>query len=432
MKRHTERRFDVPPTAGLPLQAADLAWPRSAADADLGAALAAFIGVDAVQIECSGTAALTVALTALHRLTPHRNEVVVPAYTCPLVALAVAHCGLRLRVCDVQANALDLDVQHLSSLCNQRTLAVLPTHLGGRVSDVVSAQACARRVGAWTIEDAAQALGARAGSRSVGTTADIGFFSLAAGKGLSIFEGGALVVRDPALREACRQAGAELAPWRLGWELRRSVELLGYAVFYRRQRLGLVYGRPLRQALRRGDLVAAAGDDFEPRFPLHRPGRWRQAVGARALQRLPGFLAEGTARAQQRLARIARIPDLEVLIDSREVPQAAGVWPALLLLMPSRPQRDNALQALWGAGCGVSLPFVHTLPDYARYAAVVPRAAPHELPNARALAGRVLAVSNSAWLDAQRFEEICQVLQACCENAKPPWPTPGTPAWSAR
>ena len=38
----------------------------------------------------AGTAALVVALMALRKLAPERTQVIVPAYTCPLVALAVA------------------------------------------------------------------------------------------------------------------------------------------------------------------------------------------------------------------------------------------------------------------------------------------------------------------------------------------------------
>ena len=410
-------RAEVPPTAGLPLRLADLAWPRHAADADLGAALARFIGVDAVQIECSGTAAFTVALSALRRLAPGRNEVVVPAYTCPLVALAVARCGLRLRLCDLAAGSLDLDPAHLASLCHAGTPAVVPTHLGGRVSDVATALACARAVGAWTIEDAAQALGAQAGGHSVGTAADIGFFSLAAGKGLSIFEGGALVARDPALAAACRQASAATVPGRPAWELRRSAELLGYAAFYRPGGLGLVYGRPLRRALQRGDRVAAAGDDFDLPFPLHRPGRWRQAVGVKALGRLPRFLAEGRERARARAARLSGIAGLQVMTDSAAVPGAAGVWPLMMVMLPNEVSRDAALAQLWGAGCGVSLPFVHALPDYPHYTEVVPSAAPNELPHARALAARMLAVSNSPWLDDERFEWVCRVLGAYASRA---------------
>jgi len=193
--------FEVPPTAGLPPRFGDLlpfAGPSLAAQA------AQFLGVDEVQIECSGSAALVVALTALKRRSP-RTSVIVPAYTCPLVAIAVAHCGLKLRLCDLLPGGIDMDPAALAALCDDDTLAIVPTHLAGRIADVDTAIACARGVGAWVIEDAAQALGARfADGRAVGTRGDIGFFSLAVGKGLTTFEGGLLIARDASLRAELR------------------------------------------------------------------------------------------------------------------------------------------------------------------------------------------------------------------------------------
>ncbi len=398
----------APPTAGLPLHAADL-WPATG-EADLGAALAAFLGLPTLQITCSGTAALVIALSVLKQRTPARNEVVVPAYTCPLVALAVAHCGLQLRVCELRPDALDMDNHALQALCSERTLAVVPTHLGGRVADAAAARACAAAVGAATLEDAAQAVGARIGERSMGIDSDMAFFSLAVGKGLTTFEGGALYVRDPALRAACEAASARIAPPRPGWELLRSLQLLGYAALYRPRALRWAYGWPLRRALRRGDWVGAAGDDFAREIPLHGMGRWRQAVGVRALRRLPEFLEHGRRQAALRCERLLRIAGVQVLQDSASVEAASGTWPVLLLLLPDPASRDRVLRRLWPDGCGVSLPFVHALPDYAAYADVVPAAEAGGLPQARSLAGRLLAIGNSPWLDDARFEAVCQAI----------------------
>ena len=404
-------RFDVPPTAGLPLQASDL---LPGGDDDLEAALARFLGVEQTQLECSGTAALVVALTTLLQRAPNRTEVVVPGYTCPLVALAVAHCGLQLRLCDLRPASLDLCPEALAALCGPRTLAVLPTHLAGRVTDVGPALAIAHAAGAWVIEDAAQALGARSGGRPVGLRGDIGFYSLAVGKGLTIFEGGVLVARDPALRAACRAASRATIAARPGWELRRSVELLGYAALYRPAGLRWAYGAPLRRALARDDWVDAAGDDFEDRIPLHRPGRWRRAVGVRALARLPAFLADGTARAAARRAQLAALPGITVLADSPTATAAEGTWPAIWLLLPHPDARDAVLRRHWGAGCGLALPFVHALPDYPQYAHAVPRTEPQALPHARDLAARVLSVSNSQWLDEERWGQVLAALGEAC------------------
>ncbi len=393
--------FEVPPTAGLPPRFGDLlpfAGPSLAEQA------MQFLGVDDVQIECSGTAALVVALTALKRRSP-RTSVIVPAYTCPLVAIAVAHCGLTLRLCDLSPDSIDMDAGALAALCGDDTLAIVPTHLAGRVADVDTAIACARRVGAWVIEDAAQAFGARRGETMVGTQGDIGFFSLAVGKGLTTYEGGVLIAREASLRADLRRCALDIAPFNAAWEIKRSLQLLGYYAFYRPAGLPFVYGRPRRRALRAGDAVAAVGDDFSLSIPLHRLGAWRRSVGAHAFPRLHDFLQALAAQAQRRCARLAQIPQLKVLQDAGD---ARGTWPFLLLLMPSQILRDTALAELWATNLGVSRLFIHALPDYDYLTAIVPKA---DVPRARDFAARMLTISNSTWLDDARFETVCRVLE---------------------
>lgn len=406
------RRPTVPPTAGLPLRLADL---RPWGDADLAGRLAQWLGLPyQVQLECSGTSALMVALRTLKALSPTRSEVVAPAYTCPLVALAVAQSGLQLRLCDLRADALDMDPQALRALCSGQTLAVLPTHLCGRVADVAMALDCARAVGAYVIEDAAQALGAHLSGQPVGTLGDIGFYSLAVGKGLTTFEGGVLIARDAALREALHATSAATVRSSLWWELRRRAELVGYAALYRPAGLHLAYGAPLQQSLARGDWVEAAGDDFDDLIPQHPLGRWRQRVGRRALERLAAFQQQIATQAQRRSAQLAAIPGIEVVADA--APHAQGTWPVILLRLPSRAARDALLRAHWGDGSGLSLPFVHVLTDYGRYDHVLASARHDRVDQARDWAGRLLAISNSPWLDDGRFVDLLQNLKQPASN----------------
>ena len=399
---------EIPPTAGMPLDWRDLASTRATSLHD---AMAQFLGVADVQLTCSGTAALIIALTALHRLNGRRS-VIVPAYTCPLVALAVSYCGLQLRVCDVRPGRFDLDPAHLSALCDADTLAVLPTHLAGRVADVESARSRAHAVGALVIEDAAQALGARRGGRSVGVLGDIGFFSLAAGKGLTSYEGGVLIAADATVQSALRETAARIAPLRIARELQRMLQLCGYWMLYRPQPLRLVYGWRLRRALRRDDPVAAVGDDFDASsIPLHPLGTWRQSVAARALPRLAAFQRLLSAHAGQRLPRLLALPGVHVLRDDDD---ALGVWPFYFLLLPTRAARDAALQRLWTSGLGVSRLFIHALPDYPYLSDTIRSAsiAAEDVANARDLAARSLTVSNSPWLSEAQFAEVCAELAA--------------------
>ena len=403
------REITVPPTAGLPLQWADL-LPWGAGD--FAEQLATWLGVHRVQLECSGTSALMVALRSLKRLRPERNEVIAPAYTCPLVALAIAQCGLQLRLCDLRVDALDMDAACLHLLCSSKTLAVLSTHLCGRVADVDAALQCARDVGAYVIEDAAQALGARSNGMSVALKGDVGFFSLAVGKGLSTFEGGVLITRDAVLRDVLSAVGAD-TKFNLWWELRRSVELLGYAALYRPAGLRMAYGKPLEQALSRGNWVEAAGDDFDDFIPQHRLGSWRQAVGSKALRRLSAFQQQTAEQAKARVAQL-RACGLEVLDDIAADSQ--GVWPVILLRLPSQQARDAVLQAHWGDGSGLSLPFVHVLPDYGCYDHVLGAARHDDVSRARDWAQRLLAISNSPWLDDARFARVLANIQAATQG----------------
>ncbi len=398
---------ELPPTGGLPLRWRDLSLntkPR------LPPRLAQLLGVDDVELTCSGTAALIIALTTLARMST-RREVVVPAFTCPLVALAVAQSGLTLRLCDLQPDSFDMDPEQLARCCSEATLAIVPTHLAGRVADVGSAIKIAKRIGAYVIEDAAQAFAAKhANGTPVGLLGDIGFFSFAAGKGLTLFEGGALVARDPELQAQLRRTAAALIPNSPWWELRRCLELLGYAALYAPARLGLPYGVPMRRALRRGDIAAAVGDVFPTDIPLHRVGAWRQAVAARASLRLTSHLEQLRVQAQARLPLLRQIKGVRVLDDANNV---MGTWPALLLLMPDRATRDAVMDRLWGAGVGVSRLFAAALPDYAYLRSVVPTG---EVPRARDFASRSLTITNSVWLDDSTFRQIIDVIEAVCQD----------------
>jgi perosamine synthetase len=391
---------ELPPTAGLPLRLGDLLTRP----ADAGAALGQRLQLPPPIFTSSGSAALWILLETLKAQRPGRSIVVVPAFTCPLVALAVHQAGLGLRVCDTQRGHFDLDLDRLRALCGSDTLAVITTHLGGRVADAAGAALIAHAADAFLIEDAAQALGARAGTRSVGLAGDAGFFSLGAGKGLSVYKGGLIIAREAELLAAITRTHDRLVrarPLREAW---RCLQLLGFALLYNPRGLVIAYGLPLRRALDRGDVVGALSERFDPQVRAHGVGRWRRGVAQRAALRLSAFLAEGSARAHARRERLTRIPGVAVLEDA---PADQGTWPYLIVLLPDAACRDRALANLWRAGLGVSRAFAYALPDYAQLAPIVP---PAELPNARDFAARTLTVSNSHWMTERDFEVVCAAI----------------------
>lgn len=391
---------EVPPTAGLPLLWRDF-MPSSVS---LEQNLAVFLGQPEVQIECSGTAALIVALATLKRISSRRS-VVIPAYTCPLVALAVAHCGLKPVLCDTRRNNFDLCPKSLAEACGEDTLAVIPTHLGGRVADLSAATAIAKRFGAYVVEDAAQSIGASWQGQPVGSIGDMGFYSLGIGKGLTIYGGGVVVARDENLRQQLRVTSAEIAPYRIVWEIWRLLELVGYFALYRPSGLGIAYGLPLRRKLRKGRLIEAVGDNCSTHTPLHRVGVWRKMIGASALKRLPTFLDATAVQAMRRKSLLEKIPGVSVMDDATG---NTGTWPFFQVLLPTRQVRDDVLARLWHQGLGVGRLFIHALPDYQYLAPMFGHAT---TPHARDFAARMLTISNSLWLEDNDFKTICSVLK---------------------
>ncbi len=394
-------RREVPPTAGLPLTWTDLSG--LVREPELDVALARFLDVRAAGITCSGTASLIVTLEALKRRS-RRRAVVIPAYTCPLVPLAVAHVGLRVTVCDVSPGRFDFDADGLARACDADTLAVIPTHLAGLVADLEPVIEIAERAGALVVEDAAQALGATWRGRPVGTVGQVGCYSLSRGKGLTLYEGGFWVARDDDLRAATMQAADDLMPPRTGTELLRIVQLIGYRLLYNPIGLNFAYGRALRRALAQRNLLAAVGDEQSSAIPLHRVGRWRRRVGASALRRLPAAISSNARRGRSRAARLREIPGISVL-DER--PATTGTWPFLMVLADSVQLRDRMLARLWGGGLGVSRLFIHDLTGYRYLHTIVPRS---EVPNARALAERSFTVSNSDYLSEEHFQRIHEII----------------------
>ena len=132
------------------------------------------------------------------------------------------------------------------------------------------------------------------------------------------------------------------------------------------------------------------------RHPPAPHGPAAPARGGEPLERLPAFLEAGRNRAVRRAGMLERA-GAEVLRDD---PGGEGIWPFFMVLMPDRDRRDRALGALWRSGAQGFKLFVRALPDYPYLVGAVEGG---PCPAARDLAGRMLTVTNTHWLDDAAF-----------------------------
>lgn len=171
--------------------------------------LRAFTGADGFACLNSATAALECGLRALG-IGPG-DEVITCAYTYTASASPVLHLGAKVVLCDTQPDSFEMDYDALGSLINERTKAIIPVDLGGRMANYDrlfeiaqehadtwtpsnDIQACFDRV--IIFADAAHSLGATYHDIPAGSVADFTSFSFHAVKNFTTAEGGGLAWRS--------------------------------------------------------------------------------------------------------------------------------------------------------------------------------------------------------------------------------------------
>jgi len=157
---------------------------------------AAYCGVSHAVGVANGTDALTLALRALG--VGPGDDVVTVANTFIATGEAIVLNGARPVFVDVDEASFNMDPGLVERALTPKTKAILPVHLYGHPADMESIVAVARRHGLPVLEDAAQAHGARIGSRRVGSFGTAACFSFYPGKNLGAYGDAGIVVTDDA------------------------------------------------------------------------------------------------------------------------------------------------------------------------------------------------------------------------------------------
>ena len=137
-------------------------------------------------------------------------EVVMPAYTCVVVAHAIVLSGNRPRFVDISLHDYNMDLSQFAEAINEHTRAVIPIHLFGYPMDVdaVDEIVCAAeaRYGhkIWIIQDCAHSFGARWKGKLVCNQGDVALYGLNISKMITSVFGGMLTTNDAALAEIMR------------------------------------------------------------------------------------------------------------------------------------------------------------------------------------------------------------------------------------
>jgi dTDP-4-amino-4,6-dideoxygalactose transaminase len=392
----------VPPAAA-PLCAADL-WHGLAGMFARGHSLHSLedeirrhFGVRHVFLVSSGTAALTLTLMALRSLS-QRTAVLIPAYTCPSVPAAVVKAGLRPVLCDIDPSTFDFDHALLEQALSAETLCVVAHHLFGIPSDIERIRALCAARDTFVVEDAAQAMGAEADGRALGTLGDVGIFSLGRGKNITCGSGGVIVTRSDQIAGAIDRRYRQIGVPTPAEVVKDLVQLALMAVFIRPRLYWIPAGLPF---LRLGETI----------YP-------REI----SLRRLSGMKAGLLRNWRSRLARSNRLRAESAIYFSQRlsVPLRHGAshpYLRLPIVVASAEERERIRALSQERGLGLSIAYPTTVNEIPEIRNAFDG---QRFPSAQSVAERLLTIPTHHWLRERDKRAIAECVGTAAGAVRPP------------
>jgi len=172
-------------------------------------------------------------------------EIIQPAYTCSVVGHATVLSGNIPRFVDINLTDYNMDLELFAEAINERTRAVIPTHIFGYPMNVEKVQEIVRdaenRYGhkIYVVQDCAHSFEAEWKGRSVINYGDAALFGLGISKQITSIFGGVMTTNDPEIAEmlsAWRDTHFREKSWLEKWK-RRFYLLASAAAF-----TGFTYG----------------------------------------------------------------------------------------------------------------------------------------------------------------------------------------------
>lgn len=153
-----------------------------------------YLNVPFISLMVNGHMSLEMAIQAFH--FPRGSEVITTPYTFVSTTHAIVRNGLKPVFCDIKMSDYTIDEEKIEDLITERTVAILPVHVYGNISNVEKISEIAYEYGLKVIYDAAHAFGESYNGVGIGNFGDASVFSFHATKIFNTVEGGAVVMKE--------------------------------------------------------------------------------------------------------------------------------------------------------------------------------------------------------------------------------------------
>ncbi|MBS82804.1 MAG: hypothetical protein CMD65_01565 [Gammaproteobacteria bacterium] len=148
----------------------------------------------------SGTDALLLSLMCLN--IKKGDEVITSPFTYFATAEVISLCGAKPVFVDIDSKTFNIDPEKISNAITNKTKAIIVVHLFGQPANIIKINKICKKFKIKMIEDCAQSIGSKIGSKKTGTFGDFGCFSFFPTKNLGTFgDGGAIVTSNKKFAE---------------------------------------------------------------------------------------------------------------------------------------------------------------------------------------------------------------------------------------
>ena len=321
-------------------------------------------------IACAnGTVAMHLAMATLGLEAD--DEVIIPTFTMIATANAVAYCGAKPVLVDMEPNYWQMDVDQVAAKITPHTKAIVPVHIYGHPTDMDPLRELAQKHGIMIIEDSAEAHGGEYKGQPCGSLGDAAGFSFYGNKIITTGEGGMVTTNN---REIAK----------LAWNLRDHA--FSHERHFWHKFVGFNYRMTNLQA----------------------------AVGLAQVEQMATFVAQRRQNALEYNCRLSTIPGIRT---PAEAPWAKNVYWMYGIMVDEKEygmNRDQLRKVLADNGIETRTFFIpmHCQPVYweafkgQRY------------PVAEDLCKRGFYLPSSSSLALDEIEYVANVIREACPNLK--------------
>jgi dTDP-4-amino-4,6-dideoxygalactose transaminase len=125
------------------------------------------------------------------------DEVVVPVFTCTATNIPLLYMGAKVKFADVQVDTLNISIEHVRELVNEKTKAIVCVHYAGLPCDMNELHEIAGNYGI--------PVGATYNGSPIGSISDFTMFSFQAIKHITTGDGGLLTFKDSSMLEKSKR-----------------------------------------------------------------------------------------------------------------------------------------------------------------------------------------------------------------------------------